>query len=289
MIRDPESASEREKRLNNVLAAYLEAVEAGQQPKREEWIARYPDVAAELTEFFANQERLASLAAPLRAAAPVEAPFTREDVTLPPETRAANGPPPGTKVRYFGDYELLEEIARGGMGVVYKARQVSLNRLVALKMILTGQLASAADIRRFHVEAEAAANLDHPNIVPIYEVGEHDGQHYFSMKLVAGPNLAQRLADGPLPKPRGRRTVADQPPCDVARLEGGEGGDKPSAKWRAGHDTRRSYKRRRGPAWRDGEQRRRDVHRQLGRWRPDFPHQQRQHCRVAPQGDLIPD
>jgi predicted Ser/Thr protein kinase len=99
----------------------------------------------------------------------------------------------------FGDYELLEEIGRGGMGVVFRARQLSLNREVAVKMILRGELASPADHERFRSEAEAAARLDHPGIVPVYEVGELEGRPYFNMKYIAGRTLSQLLAEGPLP------------------------------------------------------------------------------------------
>ena len=112
------------------------------------------------------------------------------------------GPLPNALGGRFGDYELLEEIARGGMGVVYRARQVSLNRTVALKMILSGQFASRQEVLRFRAEAEAAANLHHANIVAIHETGEQEGRHYFSMDYVTGRNLAEIAAGGPLPARR---------------------------------------------------------------------------------------
>ena len=168
----------------------------GESPTLDDYRAEYP--ALEIERFAV----LFAEPSPAASSSPVAA-------TLPP-TSPSLATPDGQlpHIYYLGDYELLAEIARGGMGVVYKAGQISLNRIVAVKMILAGQLATQADHDRFHAEAEAAALLDHPNIVPIFEVGEHEGQHYFSMGYVDGPSLSARLAEGPLPAKEAATLVA---------------------------------------------------------------------------------
>jgi serine/threonine-protein kinase len=183
----PDNSASPNQRLHEVIAAYLEAVRGGQVPDRQELLARHADLAGDLAAFFADHDRLGALATPVTpllsgGASPTQAPH------------AGTATWPDVPPRTFGDYELLQEVARGGMGVVFKARQKSLDRIVALKMILSGEFAAAADVERFRTEARAAAGLEHPGIVPVYEVGEHDGRHYFTMQLIDGDSLGHQVA-----------------------------------------------------------------------------------------------
>jgi serine/threonine-protein kinase len=175
-----------DQRLAEVLAEMTAELRNGHRPDLEAFAARYPEVGEELRQLWGT----ALLAQEFVSPAP-------ERLTAPPippaKTTGVAAP------RSFGDFEIEEEIGRGGMGVVYKARQRSLDRTVAIKMILRGELASEADLSRFRAEAEAAARLQHPNIVSVYEVGDCDGRPYFSMRYVEGTTLARRLTEGPLP------------------------------------------------------------------------------------------
>ena len=153
-------------RMAEVIAAYLQAAEVGEAPDRQALIQTHPELAAELAGFFADQDEFNRMLAPFGGTCSPRTTWFHGS-SAPMAAVAGDHP-----ARRFGDYELIEEIARGGMGVVFRARHLGLDRTVALKMILAGHLATPADVHRFRIEAENAAKLDHPNIVPLFEVGD---------------------------------------------------------------------------------------------------------------------
>jgi serine/threonine-protein kinase len=190
-------ADQRDARLASLLETIAADARAGRAPDFERLTREHPDLSGELRELWAAVMIADAVALGLSHDGRREVArgnSITDGAPIRSDLQFATGDLP----RRVGDYELLVELGRGGMGVVYQARQVSLDRMVAVKMILRGATASADDLARFRAEAEAVARLDHPGIVPVYEVGELEQQPYFSMKFVAGTTLARRLAEGPL-------------------------------------------------------------------------------------------
>ncbi|MCU0959865.1 MAG: serine/threonine protein kinase [Pirellulaceae bacterium] len=217
--------SSHDRELGAAIAAYLSAPERGERTERAALLARHPAVAEELAAFFDNYDRFTGLAehgsreppvdarARIQERAETEASANIATLTVSPRDRggptaeARGNDMVGPFLRRFGDYELLEEIARGGMGIVYRARQVSLDRIVAIKMIGAGAAANEQDVLRFQREAAAAASLQHPYIVGVHEVGHCEDQYFFSMECVSGTSLAHIKRRGPVPPKLAARYV----------------------------------------------------------------------------------
>jgi len=202
MTLDAELSQSQEERLQEVIAAYLRDVEADRNPDQAEILARHPELAGELQSFFAGQEHIGRLAAPLR-----------QVVETPPDAGIT-----GT----LGDFRIVREVGRGGMGIVYEAEQISLRRRVALKVLPFAATMDARHLQRFHNEAQAAACLHHTNIVPVYFVGSERGVHFYAMQFIDGQPLSEiirqmRRLEKKEPLASENGTVAYHPsPCGAA-------------------------------------------------------------------------
>jgi len=202
-----------DERLAQILSDVTDRIRRGESPELEALLQQHPDLKTELKQVWPALVLAEELAK--------SSPDHEKQSAATPQPDPSRALVQPSLPRMFGDYELLEELGRGGMGVVYKARQKSLNRLVALKMILRGELASTGDLVRFRAEAESAARLEHPNIVPVYDVGECDGQAFFTMKYVEGTTLRHRAAQGPLtPRDAARYLAAICRAIDFAHHHG---------------------------------------------------------------------
>jgi eukaryotic-like serine/threonine-protein kinase len=188
---DPPAAT-RDDQLARLLAEMTESAHHGKVPDVEAIVREHPELGHELRELWRTAEVADELARAMEIDGTVD--YTPAKATAAGEPAAS-----GFGHRRIGDCELLEELGRGGMGVVYRARQLGLARIVALKVLRDPLAASALDVARFRAEASSAAQLDHPHVVPVYAVGDHEGQPYLIMKLIEGQSLARRLAEGPIP------------------------------------------------------------------------------------------
>ncbi|MEC7680372.1 MAG: serine/threonine-protein kinase [Planctomycetota bacterium] len=179
-----ETSEDREQRLADVLSNAADAVCRGDLTDLHSMYQEHPDLETDLRRLFGTMLVTDTAGASLdEGITSTESQGRWRSLQLPV---------------VIGDYRLEDEIGRGGMGVVFRAKQISLNRTVAVKMILRGRLASDTDIGRFLSEAKATAKLEHPNIVPVYEAGDMEGRAFFSMKLIEGPTLSERVAAQPL-------------------------------------------------------------------------------------------
>lgn len=207
-MNNPDSQSGNE-RLDAIIAAYYMAKDRGERIDRSAFLAAHPEFKRELESFFADHDCLAEVAQEDGAPAP-EIPLRGSNHATNTHHEGRASEPllrSGSRVKYIGEYEVLEVIGAGGMGVVYKARQIKLNKIVALKMIRQGQLARPEEVRRFQAEARAAAKLHHPGIVPVHEVSVQHGQYYYAMDFVDGSNLSQLHREAPVPARRAAEIV----------------------------------------------------------------------------------
>jgi TRAP transporter TAXI family solute receptor len=226
---------EEELQLDSALLAFLKRHDQGEKVDRESFFLEHPDLADQLRTLLDAADWVEKMAGPtladsLDASATSPAPFDPNQVTVDMKVRPAADPnratdPPNDEISLsdvrslestqphlpcqFGEYRLEKVLGRGGMGVVYLANQVQLNRQVAIKMIRSGALASQDEVSRFYSEARSVAKLDHPNIVSVYHCGEKAGHHFFSMDYVPGTDLAKRLSEGPMDPKEAVRYVRD--------------------------------------------------------------------------------
>src|SRR5262249_13421726 len=203
MSSPPQTGADRAQRLAGLLEALTERKRRGEPVEVEQAARENPDLADELRQLWAAVQVVGTFARAVPSRPTSDRPTHLPSTLGSPTDAVPFSPPP----RRFGNYELLSELGRGGMGVVYKARQLGLDRLVALK-VLRNSDADEGEAQRFRHEAEMAARLDHPNIVPVYDVGEVEGQPYFTMKYIEGTTLAHLIDEGPLPPREAAACVA---------------------------------------------------------------------------------